>query len=142
MDKAEIVRHIAFEEPVAPRKLDKAIPAELETIALKCLAKNPNERYASAGDLAADLRRFVDDKPIKAKPPTVRQRLAKLARRHWSVVAASLVTLVGALVASSISTFVIWQKEGQVRTAYQDAAQDRDRAQANLRWREKQSSRC
>ena len=58
-DKADILRQIAFEEPVAPRKLDKAIPAELETIALKCLAKNPNERYATAGELAADLRRFA-----------------------------------------------------------------------------------
>ena len=79
-DKADILRHLAFEEPVALRKLDKAIPAELETIALKCLAKNPNERYATAGELAADLRRFLDDKPIKAKPPTLRQRAVKWSR--------------------------------------------------------------
>ena len=44
---------------MALRKLDKAIPAELETIALKCLAKKPKERYATAGELAADLRRFA-----------------------------------------------------------------------------------
>ena len=87
-DKAEIVRHIAFEEPVALRKLDKAIPAELETITLKCLAKNPAERYTTAGDLAADLRRLLDDKPIKARRPTVRQRLIRWTRRHPSVTAA------------------------------------------------------
>src|SRR5207253_3480959 len=66
-DKQEILRRIAFEEPVALRRLDKAIPAELETIALKCLAKEPKERYATAGGLAADLGRWIDDKPIKAK---------------------------------------------------------------------------
>src|SRR5262249_44616454 len=58
-EKADILRRLAFEEPVVPRKLDKAIPAELETISLKCLAKNPAERYAAAGELATDLRRFV-----------------------------------------------------------------------------------
>ena len=67
-DKQEILRHIAFEEPVAPRKLDKSIPAELETIALKCLAKEPTERYATAGEAANDLRRFVVNKPILAQP--------------------------------------------------------------------------
>ena len=68
-DKADIVRRIAFEEPIGLRKLDKAIPAELETITLKCLAKNPNERYATAGELADDLRHWLEHKPIKAKPP-------------------------------------------------------------------------
>ena len=63
MDKADIVRRLAYEDAVAPRKLDKAIPAELETIALKCLAKNPAERYPTAGELAADLWRFWEDKP-------------------------------------------------------------------------------
>jgi eukaryotic-like serine/threonine-protein kinase len=103
-DKAEIVRHIAFEEPVAPRKLDKHIPAELETIALKCLAKNPNERYATAGELAADLRRFIEDKPIKAKPPSVRQRTGKWARRHagavWAVAAGLLLVALGTTASS------------------------------------------
>ena len=83
--KADILRHLAFEEPIAPRKLDKAIPAELETIALKCLAKNPAERYTTAGDLAADLRRFLGDTPIKARRPTVRQRFSRWARRHPAV---------------------------------------------------------
>src|SRR5439155_2862601 len=70
MDKHELLKKIAFEEPVAPRKLDKAIPAELETVTLKALAKNPNERYATAGELADDLRRWLGDHAIKGKPPT------------------------------------------------------------------------
>ena len=51
-----------------PRRLNKAIPAELETIVLKAMAKNPAERYATAQELADDLRRFLDDKPIRARP--------------------------------------------------------------------------
>jgi serine/threonine protein kinase len=54
-ERAEVLRKIAFEDPTPPRKLDRAIPAELETITLKCLAKNPAERYATAGELADDL---------------------------------------------------------------------------------------
>ena len=80
--KADILRHLAFEEPVALRKLDKAIPAELETIALKCLAKEPSERYATAGELAADLRRWLEQKPIKAKRMTQAQRVGRWSRRH------------------------------------------------------------
>src|SRR5260370_41887362 len=56
-DKADIVRHLAFEEPVAPRKLNKAIPAELDTIALNSWAKNPAERYGKAAELAAGMPR-------------------------------------------------------------------------------------
>src|SRR5262249_23482264 len=81
-ERAEVWRRVAFEDPVRPRKLDRAIPAELETITLKALAKNPNGRFATAGDLAADLRRWLDHQTIRAKPPTLRQRAAKWARRH------------------------------------------------------------
>src|SRR5262245_6761381 len=56
-DRADILRRISFEDPPAPRKLHKSIPEELETITLKCLAKNPADRYATAGELADDLRR-------------------------------------------------------------------------------------
>jgi hypothetical protein len=94
-DRAEVLRKIAFEEPAAPRKLDRAIPAELETITLKCLAKNPAERYATAGDLADDLRRWLTDQTIKAKPPRMRQKAAKWMRRHQPLVrAAALIVLI------------------------------------------------
>src|SRR5262249_61701645 len=54
--KQEILHRLAFEEPVAPRKLDKSVPAELETVTLKALAKNPGERDATAQQLAHHLR--------------------------------------------------------------------------------------
>src|SRR4029453_6520441 len=53
-DRQELLRQIAFEEPRPPRRLNKAVPAELETIVLKALEKNPADRYATAQELADD----------------------------------------------------------------------------------------
>jgi tetratricopeptide (TPR) repeat protein len=97
-DKHELLNKIAFEEPDAPRKLDRAIPVELEIITLKALAKEPVGRYATAGELADDLRRFLEDKPIQAKPPTLLQRTAKWARRHKLVAAGLSAALLAAVV--------------------------------------------
>jgi serine/threonine protein kinase/Flp pilus assembly protein TadD len=103
-DRAEVLRRIAFEDPAPPRKLDKAIPAELETVTLKCLAKNPSERYATAGELADDLRRWLGHQTIKAKPPSLRQKAAKWARRHRPAVAAVAVCAIAAVTALAGST--------------------------------------
>src|SRR5262245_51063657 len=84
-DREEVLHRIAAEEPRPPRRLDRAIPAELETVVLKAMAKDPAERYATAGALADDLRRFLADEPIRARRPTLAQRLRKLGRRHRAV---------------------------------------------------------
>jgi serine/threonine protein kinase len=96
-DRQELLRQIAFEEPRPPRRLNKAIPADLETIVLKALEKNPSDRYATAQALADDLRRFLEDRPIRARRPTLGQRLRKWGRRHQAAVAAAIVWLVAAL---------------------------------------------
>jgi WD40 repeat protein len=119
-DKQETLRQIAFEEPAPPRKLDKGIPAELDTIALKALAKDPAERYAAAGELAADLRRWLGGQTIRAKPPALRQRLEKWLRRHSAAVVPAVVVL---LIGTAAST---WQA---VRATRAEAAA-RDRAAA------------
>jgi tetratricopeptide (TPR) repeat protein len=105
-DKQETLKQIAFEEPAAPRQVDKAIPAELETVALKCLAKNPAERYATAGELADDLRRWLSHQTIKAKPPTLRQKAAKWTRRHRPLVGAAAVALLAT--AAALGGAVTW----------------------------------
>jgi tetratricopeptide (TPR) repeat protein len=92
-DRQEVLRQIAFEEPRAPRRINKAIPTELETVVLKALAKNPDERYATARELADDLERFLKDEPIRAKPPTLAQKAKKWARRHMPVVATAAVAV-------------------------------------------------
>jgi serine/threonine protein kinase/Tfp pilus assembly protein PilF len=121
-DKADILRSISFEEPAAPRRLDKAIPAELETIALKCLAKNPNERYTTAGELAADLRRFVEDKPIKARPPGPRERAIRWVRRHRALAASTIVTMTtAALMAAGGAGYVARDQAARLMVTEQKA---------------------
>jgi serine/threonine protein kinase/Tfp pilus assembly protein PilF len=90
-DREEVLRHIAFAEPRPLRRLNKSVPPELETIVLKAMAKEAAERYQSAQELADDLRRFLEDRPIRARRPSLPQRARKWARRHrpmvWSTVA-------------------------------------------------------
>jgi WD40 repeat protein len=112
--REEVLRQIAFEEPRPPRRLNAAVPAELETIVLKAMAKSPEERYATAQELADDLRRFLEDKPIRAKRPSLRQRAAKWARRHKTVVRAAGVVFVLAVVALAVSTVLIWEKNQEL----------------------------
>ena len=98
-DRQEVLRQIAFEEPRPPRRLNAAIPRELETIVLKAWRRTRADRYATAQELADDLRRFLDDKPIRARPPTLANRAVKWTRRHQGTVASGvLITLI--LVAS------------------------------------------
>jgi serine/threonine protein kinase len=85
-DRSELLKQIAFAEPTPLRRLDRFIPTELETIVLKAMSKSPDERYQTARQLADDLRAFLEHRPIKAKPPTFVNQVAKWSRRHVGVV--------------------------------------------------------
>jgi tetratricopeptide (TPR) repeat protein/serine/threonine protein kinase len=98
-DRQELLRQIAFEEPKPPRRVNKAIPAELEIIVLKTLEKNPADRYGTAQALADDLHRWLEDRPIRARRPSVGQRARKWAQRHKPLVGAAAVCLLVTLVA-------------------------------------------
>jgi WD40 repeat protein/serine/threonine protein kinase len=114
-NREEVLRQIAFEEPRPPRRLNKAVPAELETIIQKAMAKSPAERYATAQELADDLRRYLEDKPIRAKRPSLLQRFRKWARRHKTVVRATGVVLAMGVAALALSTVLIWRSKEELR---------------------------
>ena len=87
-------------EPVRPRKIVQAIPRDLETIVLKCLAREPSNRYPAASDLAADLGRFLENRPIRARRVSPVERLWRWGRRNpalaaVSALAASLLIAIG-----------------------------------------------
>jgi serine/threonine protein kinase len=107
-NRQELLRQIAQEEPVVPRKLDPAIPRDLETIVLKAMDKEPERRYATAHELAADLRRFMDDQAILARRPGALERTLRWARRHKELVATALAILVIALAVSPFITAAFW----------------------------------
>ena len=99
-DVQELLAQIFDVQPQPLRKLDKSIPVELETIILKATNKSPDDRYRTAGDLASDLRRYLDNQPILARPPSLIDRARKWARRHPSAVIAGMTVM---LVVSGIS---------------------------------------
>jgi serine/threonine protein kinase/Flp pilus assembly protein TadD len=85
---------ILFEEPIPPRKVNPRVNRDLETVVLHALEKNPERRYASAADLAADLRRLLRYEPIRAKPTSALGRLSRRVRRHRAGVIAGAVILI------------------------------------------------
>jgi serine/threonine protein kinase/Flp pilus assembly protein TadD len=122
-DRQELLRQIALEEPRPPRRLNRAIPVELETIVLKAMAKDPAERYASAQELADDLKRFLEDKPIRARRPTLLERATKWSRRHRSVVVAAVVLLVVAVIGMAFGTFHISREHSRAEARARQARQ-------------------
>lgn len=85
---------VLTEDPVSPAWHHPGIPRDLETVCLKCLEKEPRDRYASAAAFAEDLRRWLDDEPILAKPPTAAVRTLKWVRRNpWKFVSAATLLL-------------------------------------------------
>jgi serine/threonine-protein kinase len=143
---SETVLQVISQEPVPPSRLNAKVPRDLETIALKCLHKTPGRRYASAQDLAEDLRRFLDHKPIRARPVGVAERTVKWARRRpaAALLVGALLVALGAAVGAGV-----WlqrqeadrkaaqaQREGQARETIETALRRADDLGREERWQE------
>jgi serine/threonine protein kinase/Tfp pilus assembly protein PilF len=143
-ERHELLRQIAFEEPRPPRRLNRSIPAELETIVLKAMEKDPADRYATAQELARDMERYLKDEPIRAKRPSLVQWSRKWARRHrpvvWSAAAALLLTLVG--LAGSIGWVVRDRaaRQAKVTAELQTAWEEAKRSRQEGRWPQAQAA--
>jgi tetratricopeptide (TPR) repeat protein len=126
-DREELLRQIAFEEPVPLRRLNRAVSMEMETIVLKALEKAPADRYATAQELADDLRRFLDSRPIRARRPSLVHRALKWARRHHAAVLSAGVVLLVACLALAAETLLLWREKERTRAALAQA-------EAKSRW--------
>jgi serine/threonine protein kinase len=127
-DYSELIRLIREDEPLAPsrrlrsegndiraaaatrrtneRALVASITGDLDWIVMKAIEKERDRRYGTASELAGDLRRYLIGDPVEAAPPSVRYRLAKLARRHKGLVASSLLLTLS--LAAGVAAFA-WQ---------------------------------
>ena len=142
-DRHQLLRQIADQRPRPPRQLNPAVPAELETIVLKAMAPSPDERYASAQELADDLERFLYDRPILAKRPGLWQRARSWRRRHRIAVAyataSAAIVVLGGSALLALSAVRLAREEAQTRAALALAEhrrdlveQQRDRGDANF----------
>ena len=129
----DTVLQVLHEEPVRPSHLRPNLPRDLETICLKCLAKEPGKRYASAEKLADDLQRFRQGKPIKARPVGIHERLWKWAR-HRPVTAALIAgILLIALVGFAGITWQ-WHEASRARDDKELERQQAEKARSDAEW--------
>ncbi len=104
----ETLDQVRGQKPVPPRRLNPKIPRDLETIALKCLEKNPSRRYASAEALADDLRRWLEGRSISARPVSFLEKTWS-GCRHRPVVAGLVATLALTLSTSFFGILLLWR---------------------------------
>ncbi len=121
---AETERQVVHDEAVSPRRLNSTLPRDLETICVKCLAKDPQRRYTSAAALADDLRRFGEGRPIHARPVSFIERVSRWCRRNPAAGAlvVTAVALVG-LAAGGGLWLVRQQAERREETARREGRQ-------------------
>jgi WD40 repeat protein len=126
-----MLEQVVHDQPRPPRKLNDAVPKDLETITLKCLAKEPSRRYATAEELADDLQRWLEGQPIHARPVGALERGWRWCRRNPGLAtalgAATCFLLLGTLVSWLLAVWAL----GEARRADREAAHERARHYAS-----------
>src|SRR5262249_19007681 len=115
---------VTHDDPVPPRRLAPRLSRDLETIALKCLEKRPERRYASAEELADDVRAYLDGRPILARPASAPRRALRWVRRHptATALAAAGAVAAAAVLAVSLSYNVRLNEAAESEKAAREAA--------------------
>ena len=142
--KQMLIFQILNDSPLSPRRFSSHISRDLETICLKCLEKDPNRRYATASELSADLKRFLQDQPIVARPIGQLERLWRWCRRYPAragLIAASGVVLLAAVAVGVAVTYQVQLENkndelgsanGQLETANSKLESTNDKLQTAL----------
>ena len=141
-DRNSLIKQVTQEAPLPPRQLDHSVPRDIETVVLKAIARDPAHRYQTPAEMADDLKRFIEDQPVRARRISAAERLWRSCRRN---------PLVAGLGAGIVLVFLVgfagvtWQwfeaarareaekrERGSAVTARVTAEYERDAA----RWRE------
>jgi serine/threonine protein kinase/WD40 repeat protein/tetratricopeptide (TPR) repeat protein len=124
-DRQHLIQQVTTEEPPPPRRLNPAVPRDLETIVLKAISRDPGHRYASAGELAGDLRRYLDDRPIQARRVSATERFVRWCRRNPLVAGLGGLIFLLLLGMVGVAAYAAWQSG-------QNAQRERDLAKKAL----------
>jgi tetratricopeptide (TPR) repeat protein len=119
-DRQALLRQIAEDQPPSPRRLSKTIPADLETIVLKAIHKSPEDRYATAQEMADDLQRFQAGQAIRARRLTPVERLTRWTARHKALVTAIVAVLALTTLGLAVATALINQQRTRAIAASAD----------------------
>jgi WD40 repeat protein/tRNA A-37 threonylcarbamoyl transferase component Bud32 len=122
----EILRKVQNDEPVPPRQLAAKVPADLETVCLKALRKEPKERYATAQELADELDRFLHDEPVRARPLSRLEKVGRWCCRNPNL-GGLLVATTGLMLMATLA-IVLMHDQVQLRHAL-EAKEEADRKQ-------------
>jgi tetratricopeptide (TPR) repeat protein len=134
-DRNKLIHQVTHDEPPRPRKLNPAIPRDLETLVLKAIEREAAQRYQSARAFGEDLKRFMEDKPILARPVSSGERLVRWCRRNPALagLAAGITALlILGCVASTVAALRFSALARQEHTARQEAEEAQRTAEANL----------
>jgi serine/threonine-protein kinase len=122
-DTADVLRRVVHEAPTRPRSANPQAPAALEAVCLKALAKKPADRYASAKQLADEVRHFLADEPVSVYREPLTVRLTRWGRRHRTAAASIAVLLLSALAALSVGTVLINGERAKAEASFRQARQ-------------------
>lgn len=128
----DTMRQVVSTEPVPPRKLNPAVPVELETIALRCLEKEPSRRYQSAQEVADEIGRWMRGEPILARPLSIAGRSVKWAKRHPAVAALSAAVAALLVVGAAGAYFYAARVRTERDTAERRGEESRDHLARSL----------
>jgi tetratricopeptide (TPR) repeat protein len=120
-----VLQDIALKEPVLPRRLNPALPRDLETVLLKAMSKDPGGRYATAQEMADDLGRYLENRAVEAKRPGPLRRVVKWSQRHGALVRTAAGVLLLAVAGLAIGAALLWREKERTTAAF-------ERAEANL----------
>ncbi len=123
MSITEAARELTERPPAALSRDGRPVDADVETIVLTAMAKSPERRYSSAAELARDVRRFLSGEPIHARPPSPRDVLMQLLRRHraWVLATAGFLLL---LVAASVVVAALYVRSKATERAARERAEE------------------
>ncbi|HEY2883107.1 MAG TPA: serine/threonine-protein kinase, partial [Pirellulales bacterium] len=131
-DRQTLMQQVIGEEPKPLRRLNAAVPVDLETIVMAAMAKSREERYSSAQALADDLDRFLTGKPTLARRPTIVDRAAKWARRHRPLVAVGVCAMIVLCIVSGVGLALLAKEQARTSAALVQSESNSQAALANF----------